>query len=418
MQKKIIALYLLISLYILFVAHPPYIYAEEALSLKSALDIALKSNPEILAAKKNYQAARARIPQELAPPEDPMLEYSYDEMRSGVEGYMGKPMRSYAIEQKMPFPTKLLLRSSMASKDAKILYEAYREKERDIVARLKSAYFELWFVEKALNIAKENQALLEQFSSSAAARYSLGKTSQQDALKAQVELAKVKNSIVLFEQRREIAKAKINILMNRDPRSELVIDKDAKSVDIVKPLDELSDMAKTHRPRLKAFQYAVAKGRTAYLLAWNEFLPDLSGRYEQMIVDGTGDKWAGMVGVSVPVWLWAKQAFGVSQMKSELDMTRAEYKTMENMVLFDVKEAHAKVESYKKLVETYETSFVPQAEAALKSSLIGYEANQIDFLNLLDSQRMLLEIKVDYYNTIVDLETAKAELEKAVGVDL
>ena len=183
-------------------------------------------------------------------------------------------------------------------------------------------------------------------------------------------------------------------------------------------MDELSDMAKVYRPRLKAFQYAVAKGRTAFLLAWNEFLPDLSGRYEQMIVDGTGDKWAGMVGVSVPVWLWAKQAFGVSQMKSELDMARAEYKTMENMVLFDVKEAYAKVESYKKLVETYETSFVPQAEAALKSSLIGYEANQIDFLNLLDSQRMLLEIKVDYYNTIVDLEMAKAELEKAVGADL
>src|SRR3989338_8229124 len=151
MQKKIIAIYLLIHLFILFVGPSSYIHAEDALSLKSAVDTALKSNPEILAAKKNYEAAKAKIPQELVPPEDPMLEYSYDEMRSGVEGYMGKPMRSYAVSQKMPFPTKLLLRSSMASKDAKILYEAYREKERDIIARVKSAYFELWFVEKALN---------------------------------------------------------------------------------------------------------------------------------------------------------------------------------------------------------------------------------------------------------------------------
>lgn len=418
MQKKIIAIYLLIHLYILLVAPTPYIHAEGALSLKTAVETTLKSNPEILAAKKNYEAARTKVLQEFTPPEDPMLEYSYDEMRAGVMDLTGKPMRSYAITQKMPFPTKLLLRSSIAAKDAKILYESYKEKERDIIARTKSAYFELWFIERAINISEENEALLEQFSSSAAARYSLGKTSQQDALKAQVELAKVKNSIVLFEQRREIAKAKINILMNRDPRSELVIDKDAKGTDITKSLDELSNMAKAYRPRLKAFQYAVAKGRIAYLLAWNEFLPDLSARYEQMIVDGTGDKWAGMVGVSVPIWFWAKQGFGVSQMKAELDMFKAEYKMMENMVLFEVKEAYAKVESYKKLVETYETSFVPQAEAALKSSLIGYEANQIDFLNLLDSQRMLLEIKVDYYNTIVDLEMAKAEIEKAVGTDL
>ena len=91
---------------------------------------------------------------------------------------------------------------------------------------------------------------------------------------------------------------------------------------------------------------------------------------------------------------------------------------MENMALFDVKDAYARVESQKKLVQIYETSFLPQAEAALKASLTGYEANQIDFLNLLDSQRMLLEIKVDYHRMVADLEMAKAELEQAVGVDL
>ncbi|MBI5124497.1 MAG: TolC family protein [Candidatus Omnitrophica bacterium] len=387
------------------------------LSLNDVVGEALKSNPEILAAKNTYKAAKARVPQELAP-EDPMLEYSYDEMRAGVEGLMGKPMRSYAISQKIPFPTKLILRSSIAGKDAKISYEAYREKERDIIARTKSVWLDLWATEKIIDITKENQALLEQFSSSAAARYAVGKASQQDALKAQVELAKIKNSLVTLVQRREIGQAKLNILLNRDPRSGIVIEKDLRKMDISAPLDELSDKAKELRPQLRAFRYAVEKGKAQYLLAWNEFLPDLSGRYEQMIVDGRGDKWAGMLGVSVPIWFWEKQSFGVAQMKSELDMFKAEYRTMENMALFEVKEAYAKVEARKKLVEQFETSFIPQAEAALKASLIGYEANQIDFLNLLDSQRMLLDIKIDYYDTLVELEMAKAELEKAVGVDL
>lgn len=391
--------------------------AEEVLTLNNAVKEAVKSNPEILAAKRNYEAMRARVPQEFAP-EDPMLEYSYDEMRSGVEGLMGKPMRSYAISQKIPFPTKLILRSKIASKDARISYEGYREKERDIIARTKSTWLDLWATEKIIDITKENQALLEQFSSSAAARYALGKASQQDALKAQVELAKIKNSLVTLVQRREIGQARLNILLNRDPRSGIVIEKDLKKIDIMTSLDELSDKAKELRPQLRAFRYAVEKGKAQYVLAWNEFLPDLSGRYEQMIVDGRGDKWAGMLGVSVPIWFWEKQSFGVAQMKKELDMFKAEYKTMENMALFEVKESHAKVEARKKLVEQFETSFIPQAEAALKASLIGYEANQIDFLNLLDSQRMLLDIKIDYYNTLVELEMAKAELEKAVGIDL
>ena len=391
--------------------------AGENLSIKSALDEALKSNPEISAAQNNYKAARARVPQKFLP-EDPMVEYMYDEMRAGVPDLVGKPMRSYAISQKMPFPSKLFLKSDIAAKDARILYEYYREKERDIIARVKSAYFLLWYTEKAIDVALENKALLEQFATSAASRYAVNKASQQDALKAQVELAKVKNSIVLLEQRKDIVTADLNILLNRDPRSPLAIEKDPAMPDINATLDELSALAKEKRPKLRAFRYAVEKGRLAYLLAWNEFLPDLSARYEQMIMDGSGGKWKGMIGMSVPIWFWAKQASGVSEMKSELEMFRADYNTMENMALFDVKDAFTRVKAHKKLVETYETSFVPQAEAALKASLTGYEAGQIDFLSLLDSERMLLEIKTDYYKIVSDLEIAKAGLEKGVGADL
>ena len=411
--------YLLIAMSLLFIfSHPVDTIAEgSALSLKAAIDEAIMSNPEILAARKNYEAAKARIPQELAP-EDPMAEFGYDKMRAGVPGVMGSSMKSWAVSQNIPFPTKLLLRSQVASKDAKISYENFKEKEREIIARTKSAYFELWFTEKAIVVTEENKAILEQFSASAASRYSLGKVSQQDALKAQVELAKINNSLILLDQKNQIAKAKLNILLNRDPSTDLQVEKDLKGTGMADSLDELSDLAKKHRPKLRAFQYAIEKGKAAYILAWNEFLPDVSGRFEQMIGMDAKGKWAGILGISVPIWFWEKQSFGVSEMQSELDMARADYNTIENMALFEVKYTYTRVRSYEKLVEAFETSFVPQAEQALKASLIGYEANQVDFLNLLDSQRMLLDIKLDYYETVFELEMAKADLEQAVGTDL
>jgi len=389
----------------------------EALSLKAAIDEALKSNPEILSAKQNYEASRAKIPQELLPA-DPMLGYGYDEIRAGVPGLMGKPMRSYSISQNMPFPTKLILHSKIASREAKILFQAYREKERDVIARTKNAYFDTWLAESNIVVTDENYTLLKQFYSSASSRYSVGKTSQQDVLKAEVELAKVQNSLVLLEEKRQIACAKLSILMNKDPRLDIAIGKEIETPTIEASLDELSAMAKEKRPRLQAFRFAIEKGKDAYMLAWNEFLPDISGRFQQMISDGKGGKWAGTLGISVPIWFWVKQSSGVKQMKSELNMIKAEYNVMENIVLFEVKEAFAKVTSQKRLKEIFETSFVPQAEAALKASLTGYEAGQIDFLNLLDSQRMLLDIKLEYNGIIAELETSKAYLEKAVGTDL
>jgi len=391
--------------------------AAQILSLNDAVEEAKRSNPEILSAKRNYEAANARIAQELVP-EDPVVEYVYDEMRAGVPGLMGKPMRSYGISQKTPFPSKLILRSNIAAKDAKISYEGYKEKERDVIARTKVAYVEVWYLDKALDITIENQALLEQFCSSTASRYSLNKASEQDALKAQVELAKVKNSVILLDQKRQIAQAKLNMLLNRDPCADIMIDKKLDMPVVNNSLEALIDTAKKNRPKLRAFRYAVEKGRTAYLLAWNEFLPDIHIRYQQMIKDGSGGDWAGMLGMSVPIWFWTKQASGVKEMKSELDMFRAEYNMMENMAIFDVKDAYARVESYKKLVNTFETSFIPQTEQALKASLAGFEAGRIDFLNLLDSQRMLLDIKVEYYKMIFDLWAGAAELEKSIGIDL
>lgn len=389
----------------------------EALSLNDAVGEARRENPEILAAKRNYEASESRISHELMP-EDPMVEYMYDEMRAGVPGLAGKPMRSWGFSQKTPFPSKLALRSEIASKNAKILYESYREKERDVIARTKIAYAEAWYLDKALDITRENQALLEQFCSSTASRYSLNKASEQDALKAQVELARVKNSIILLNQKKQIAQAGLNVLLNRDPCAGIMVDKKLGIPGMNNSLEALLDTAKKSRPKLRAFRYAVEKGRIAYLLAWNEFLPDVSIRYQQMIMDGSGDKWAGMIGMSVPIWFWAKQAEGVKEMKSELEMFRAEYTMMEKMALFDVKDAYARVESYRELARTFETSFIPQTEQALKASLTGYEANQIDFLNLLDSQRMLLDVKVEYYKTVFDLWAGAAELEKAVGADL
>ncbi|MBU4487814.1 MAG: TolC family protein [Candidatus Omnitrophica bacterium] len=393
-------------------------YAEEPpLSLRAAIDEALRANPEILAAKKNYEAAKTKVSQELMP-DDPTAEFIYDKMRAGVPGVAGKGMKSWAISQKMPFPTKLLLRSQIASKDAKISYENYREKERGIIARVKSAYFEIWYLEKAEGVTDENKAILEQFARSAAARYSVNKGSQQDVLKADVEIAKVDNSLILLDQKLQIAKAKLNILLNKDPDEGLRIEDVLERKDVAESISELFAAAKEYRPKLRAFQYAVERGKTAYMLAWNEFLPDLSGKFEQMIASDASGRWKGMLGVSIPIWFMEKQVPGVREKQSELDMIRADYNTMENMALFEVKYAYAEAESYKKLVETFETSFIPQAEQALKASLTGYEAGQVDFLNLLDSQRMFLDIKLDYYKTIFELETAKADLEEAVGTDL
>lgn len=388
--------------------------AEENFSINSAISEALRSNPEILSARRSYEAASARIWQ-AASLDDPMVELEYDKIYAD-RMLTGKPMKTYAVSQDIPFPTKLYLRAKIASKIAKMAYETYKAKERDVISRVRSAYAELFYIYRSIEINKENKGILEQLSKSATARYSKGLGTQGDALKGQVELATVDTELVILEQKRVTGQARLNILLNRDPKEELGVPIAEETIRFDRTLDEYYSLAEQNNPELKTYRYGIEKGKAAYDLSLNEFMPDFTLKYKQMVQGdkAVGNSWAGMLGVTIPLWV-QKQAFGVKEMNAELEMLKYEYAAKEKAVLFDVRDAYARVEANKKLVELYETSFLPQAEETLNASIKGYESDKADFLTTLDSRRMLVDFKLRHYNAILDLRIALADLDRATG---
>ncbi|MDP2912832.1 MAG: TolC family protein [Candidatus Omnitrophota bacterium] len=415
MTKKMIV-YFFMYVFIFFIVPQVNTRAGENLTLNAAIDEVLKSNPEILSGRRAHEAASARIPQ-AASLNDPMVELEYDKIYAD-RMLTGDPMKTYAISQDIPFPTKLYLRAKIASKIAKMSYESYKAKEKEIIARTKSAYAELFYIYRSIEINEENKGILEQVSQSATARYSKGLGTQGDALKAQVELAAVDTELIMLEQKRVTAQARLNTLLNRDPGEEIGVPAPEEAIRFVRTLDEYYSLAEMNNPELKVYRYAIERGKAAYDLSLNEFMPDFTLKYKQMVQGdkAVGNAWAGTLGVTIPLWFFQKQAFGVKEMKSELEMLKAEYEAKEKAVLFDVRDTYARVEANKKLVELYETSFLPQAEETLSASIKGYESDKADFLTLLDSRRMLVDFQLKHYNAILDLRIALADLERAIGV--
>ena len=64
------------------------------------------------------------------------------------------------------------------------------------------------------------------------------------------------------------------------------------------------------------------------------------------------------------------------------------------------------------------TSILPQSDQTLAVSRVAYQADQGDFLVLIDNQRVLLDVQLAYSRALSDLEQARADLERAVGADL
>jgi len=408
----------LLCMFIFLASSVLYAADNQVSSLSSLVKEALATNPENVSTKNAFESASARIPQ-AASLNDPMIEFEYDRITAD-RMLSGDPMKTFSVSQDIPFPTKLYLRAKIASKLARMAYENYKAKERDVIARLKSAYSELALIYKAIEINKENKDVLDQLSKTATTRYGAGQGTQADALRAQVELARVDNELIMLEQKRLSTQAKLNVLLNRDPKEDLGSLAVEPAIKFTRALDDFYRLARDNNPELKAYRYAVERGQAAYDLSLNEYMPDFTVKFKQMVNQGRaeGGSWAGMVGVTIPLWFFEKQSFGVKEMKSDLAMVKAEYKGKENSVLFEVNDAYARAAANKKLIELYETAFIPQAQEAVSVALRGYEAEKSDFLTVLDSQRMLISFKLEHYNAILDLRIALADLERAAGIDV
>ncbi|MCM8797961.1 MAG: TolC family protein [Candidatus Omnitrophica bacterium] len=408
---------ILTTCYLLLAISYSFAQGKDIFTLEELIKLALENNPRLKAAKNLWQAKRAEISQARAL-DDPWLGLEYENIPRGSKDLEKSTMEMYSIQQMIPFPSKLFTKARIAAREANAQEQIYKEKEREIIQEVKSAFQELFFIQKSIQINKENKFLLEQFAKISERKYSVGRAMQQDVLKAQVELSKLANELITLEQRKQTAVAKMNVLINRDPREGLEISVEEKPLGIKYNLDELYHFCLENRPELKAYRLWLEKAKSSLSLAKQEYLPDFMVRYERREENDRFNSWDAMLGISVPLWFWEKENNQVRQMKAELEMAKYEYKQMENMVLFEVKDAYVKLDSARRLVELYKTTFIPQAEQTLKSSRIAYEADKIDFLNLLDSQRMLLDFKLDYYRTLADYEIALADLERAVGIEL
>ena len=398
-----------------------YAYPSESLFLNSLIDEALKNNPQIQAAKQRYKAAQARV-RLLRTLEDPKFEYEYDTIISNMMGSeMNRkisPMRTIAISQTLLFPTKFFLRKNAAQKEANAYEQEYKETENKVVKDLKESYFQLFLNDKKISLTQENLDLLSQFIEIVNKKLSVNKASQQDSLKAQVEHSKLSNQLVLLEQEKKIAQSMLNSLLNRP--SDAQIDSVEESSNKVLELDEQSLLKSTKesRPELRSFQEMVRKSEIDYSLAKQEYLPDFMIKYKRDVSDGSTGSWAGMIGVTVPLWFWEKQDSFVKEAHANVSVVKAEYQAQENMVLFEVRSSYARFDAAKKLVQIYETGVLPQAQAALETARRGYETDSLSFLDLLDSERTLREFQMDYFESLANLEIALADLERAVGVDL
>ncbi len=399
-------------------AQDPGTVLRNRLVLPELIQEVLARNPELMAARKQWEAVTNRITPARSL-DDPILSLQLWNFPQNFN-VMQTQNNIFGLSQNLPFPGKLALKGNVASRSAEMTEQAVRAKELELVARLKQAYYDLFFAQKALQIHHEQVELVRQFVAIANAKFRAGKGSQADVLKAQVELSMLFQHLPVLEQRRETVEAMLNTLLDRAPASPLGMAQEPSQQSLEQPVDDLHRLALNDRPELKSAELDVQRSEQSRALAQRQYYPDFNVAFQRFQNYQANDGFGAYFAMSIPFAFWTKPKYdaGVQEAAAAVAVAQAQQHTLENMTRYQIKDLLAKLKATDQVATLYRTTILPQAEQSLESARVGYRAGKAGFLDLIDTQRARRGFQLEYFQALVDRQHRLAELEQVVGTTL
>jgi cobalt-zinc-cadmium efflux system outer membrane protein len=399
-------------------AQDPDSVPRNALVLPELIQEVLARNPELMAAHKQWEGATNRIVQAKSL-DDPILSVQLWNIPQPFKATQADNS-IFGLSQNLPFPGKLALKGDVASRSAEMIEQTVRAKERELVARLKQAYYDLFLSQKAVEIHHEQVELLRQFVAIANAKFRAGKGSQADVLKAHVELSLLLQHLPVLDQRRKTAEAMLNTLLDREPSSLLGMAQEPSKWPFEKPIEDLHRLALNDRPELKAAELDVQRTEQSHELAQRQYYPDFNVAFQRFQNYQANDGFGAYVAMSIPFAFWTKPKYdsGVQEAAAAVAAAQAQQHTLENLTRFQVNDLLAKLKATDQVATLYRTTILPQAEQSLDAARVGYRAGKAGFLDLIDTQRAWRGFQLEYFTALVERQHRLAELEQVVGTTL
>lgn len=402
---------------------------------------ALAAHPRIRAAQARVDAARARVAPAAAWP-DPMLMAGIQNLPVSRPGFSADEMtmKMVGVSQTLPYPGKLPLARAAAEREvdaaAAELEAARLEARREVL----DAWYELAFIDRALEIVERNRATLAALVAATEVRYGAGTGSQQEVLRARLEATRLGEQAAGLQERRLAVLARLNAALDRpggtpvdgaripERIARAAVADSSAGVRFVSPalgaraagsplppLEQVQEAAVASNPTLRAHEAMIAAQAARLDLARRAHLPDFDVSLQYGQRDGFRDMISAIVAVPLPVQRGRRQGAGVAEAEATLAALHAEHAAEANALRTEVARLYGELERSRTQLALYVRAILPQGQAALGSATAAYQAGRADLLALLDAQATLFAYETEYHRALTDFAQRLAELDRVAG---
>jgi outer membrane protein, heavy metal efflux system len=391
-----------------------------ALTLDEVERIALARNPAIEVAAHRVAITEADVPAAGAL-DDPTAMYRGWGVPFEQPWNYNDAQNMFSVRQTLPGPGKRRLRTGVAESEVAESKAELEQVRLEVQVRVQKAFDDMLLANDEMQIHAQHVGIARQAIEAARIKYTVGKVPQQDILKAQVALAQLGEHMIRFDRDADLARARLNTLLGRDPAAPLNVH---GAYAVLAPLPDeqaLEELALHSRPDLVAARVAVERSRKEQALAKKAYVPDVTVSGGYMLAQPTAkvrNNYMVEASMNLPWLNHRKHNAEIAEAAAKATEQDAELAELRNAAFGQVQEALVQARAAQRFALLYRDTLQPQAEATLQSSVIAYENDKTNFLNLLDSQMTVIDIDLAWIQAVADFDTRLADLELATGAPL
>lgn len=391
----------------------------EQVRLDDVLIAVRERNPRLLALQAAASAAEFREPEASTLP-DPMVQFGI--MNFGLPDFNADMAMSMApavqLSQMFPFPGKLSLKGDIAGYGTEMAAAGADEAWWNVRAAASNMFFEIYSLDRRIEVMRETLVLLQDFRLVARAMYGAGTGRQTDVLRADVEVARMDGEIQKMEAMRIAMAARLNALLDipsDTPVGSLVLG------DLPLEVPErgvLLTWADETRPVLSRGRLGVEQAgkrrELAHRMIWPDFTVGISYGQRNRGA-GTERMGSAMVGFTIPIHAGSRQYAARDEAAAVERLAEAELGGLRAQVDAQVGALLAELDRARSLTELYRDEVIPEAHANVESAFSSYRVGSVDFMTLVDAQMTVNRYEGELFQLLGEYGKAVAALESTVG---
>lgn len=378
------------------------------LTLEAAIQLAIQNHPQLRAGEAQIDAARAGIRSAAARPNPEFAALAGRQTYRVPENVSGL-VTSFSVTQPLDIGPARPARIDFATRTRESSEIARDVTRLSILTAVRRAFYAALRRNDEIKILEESYRLVEEFAKRTHVRVEVGEAGRLEGIRADAELATARAALNSARLQYVTAltqlRGAIGIAMDPSQVPEGQLD----PAQLLPPLEEIRGEVMRRHPAMLLAQSEVRRADSRIKLEQAQVRPQPAIRVE---MDRPPDTPTYRAGISIPLPFWNRREGLIAEAVAGMRQTQALADARQLELMAAVDSAYGRYQLATQSLAAFEQGLLREAEESVKAAEVAYRLGERGILEVLDAQRVLRTVRLDFLNAQYERQFALIDLDE------